>query len=111
VAKRLFIAFAVEDKSSRDLLKGQEVLAGSPIDYVDMSAKEPWSEDWKTNCRSRIRGCDGVIALLSRNTLSAAGAKWEIGCAVNEKKPLLGVYIHKNDKSKPSEMGAASCIE
>lgn len=111
MAKRIFVAFAVEDKSSRDLLKGQEVLAGSPIDYVDMSVKNPWSEDWKTRCRSRIRGCDGVIALLSRNTLNASGAKWEIKCARDEGKPLLGVYIHKNDKSKPGEMGNAPAIE
>ncbi|HPF89591.1 MAG TPA: hypothetical protein PLL57_02935, partial [Flavobacteriales bacterium] len=50
-------------------------------------------EDWKTKCRSRIKGCDGVIALISKNLKNASGARWEIKCAKEEGKPLLGVYI------------------
>jgi hypothetical protein len=30
-----------------------------------MSGKEPWDDKWKTNGRARIRGCDGVIALVT----------------------------------------------
>jgi len=64
--KRVFVGFAVEDKQYRDLLRGQSKLGDSPIDYTDMSVKEPWDSAWKTKCRQRIRGCDGVIALLSQ---------------------------------------------
>lgn len=103
-ANRVFVAFAVEDKNYRDLLKGQSLSTDSSFEYTDMSVKEPWDQDWKTKCRSRIKGCDGVIALLSRNSLSADGQKWEIKCARDEKVPLLGVYIHSDDKSSPSEM-------
>ena len=109
--KRIFIAFAVEDKSSRDLLRGQSKLGDSPIEYVDMSAKEPWSDSWKTRCRTRIKGCDGVIALLSSNSLSADGQKWEIKCAKDEDVPLIGVYIHSDDTSYPSEMSGVKKIK
>jgi hypothetical protein len=101
MAKRVFIAFAIEDGRYRDFLKNQ---AGAQYDYVDMSVKEPWDHAWKTKCRTRIKGCDGAIALLSSNTLKADGAKWEIKCAVDEDIPLLGVYIHSADKSSPPEM-------
>jgi hypothetical protein len=45
-----------------------------------------------------------MISLLSRNSLSADGQKWEITCAKDEDKPLLGVYIHTGDDSSPTEM-------
>jgi hypothetical protein len=66
-SKRLFVGFAVEDKQYRDLLRGQSRLGDCPIDYTDFSVKQPWSNSWKTNCRQRIKSCNGVIALLSNN--------------------------------------------
>ena len=108
--KRVFVAFAVEDRSYRDFLKGQSLNTGSPFEYTDMSVKEPWDSEWKTRCRSRIKGCDGVIALLSRNSLSADGQKWEIRCAREEEVPLIGVYIHSDDTSTPTEMNGVRKI-
>lgn len=109
--KRLFVAFAVEDKNYRDLLKGQTLNTNSSFSYTDMSAKQPWDSAWKTNCRTRIKGCDGVIALLSSNSLKADGQKWEIKCAKDEGVPLIGVYIHSNDTSYPSEMNGVKKIK
>jgi hypothetical protein len=102
--KQVFIAFAMEDRNYRDLLKGQSLNTGTPFEYTDMSVKEPWDREWKTRCRSRIRGCDGVIALLSRNSLRADGQKWEITCAREERVPLIGVHIYADDRSSPPEM-------
>jgi hypothetical protein len=77
-----------------------------------MSVKEAWSEQWKTNCRTKIKGCDGVIALLSSNTFYADGARWEMKCAVEEKIPLIGVYISKDNKPViPSELSGKKVIE
>jgi hypothetical protein len=95
--KRIFVAFAIEDKRYRDLLRGQSKLGHCPIDYTDMSVKQPWDSAWKTKCRQRVKGCDGVIALLSRNMRAAAGARWEIKCAVDEGVPVLGVYVSRTD--------------
>jgi len=89
---RIYVSFAAEDKTYRDLLVGQARNEKSPFEFVDMSAKEPWDEKWKTNCRTRIRGCDGVIALVSRNTAGAEGALWEVRCAKEEKVPVRGTY-------------------
>jgi hypothetical protein len=102
--KRIFVGFAVEDRQARDLLRGQARLGGSPIKYTDYSVKEPWSNSWKTQCRQRIRGCDGMIALLSRNVRKADGARWEIQCAIDEGVPLIGVHIHQSDTYKPPEI-------
>ena len=64
----IFVSFAVEDKTYRDFLVGQARNAKSPFEFVDMSVKQPWDNAWKTNCRTKIKGCDGIIALVSKNT-------------------------------------------
>ena len=66
---------------------------------MDMSAKKPWRlSEWKKKCRTKIKRSDGVIVLLSKNTWHAGGARWEIKCAREEKKPIIGMHIKKNDK-------------
>lgn len=101
--KRIFVSFAIEDRWARNMMRGQSRLGRSPIQYTDMAVKEAWSSAWKTKCRRRIRGCDGVIALLSSNTRQAKGARWEIKCAVEEGIPVLGVYIGSS-RYKPPEI-------
>lgn len=100
--KRVFIAFAIEDKTYRDFLVGQARLRESPFDFVDMSAKDPWDENWKTNCRARVKGCDGVIALISKNTAKADGQKWEIQCAFDEGVPTMLMWINDNRPTLPA---------
>lgn len=90
--KRIFISFAIEDVKLRDLLVGQGRNQNSPFEFVDMSVKQPWDNEWKTKCRFRIKGCDGVIVLVTGNTKNAAGQLWEIKCAHEEKIPVLGIW-------------------
>jgi hypothetical protein len=93
MAKRIFTSFAIEDKTTRDLFVGQARNERVPYELVDMSVKEPWSDSWKTRCRTKIKGCHGVIVLISKHLKKADGAIWEIKCAKEEKVPILGVYM------------------
>lgn len=95
--KRIFISFAKEDIRLRDLLVGQARNDNCPFEFIDMSVKQPWDSSWKTNCRTKIKGCDGVIALITRNTEKADGELWEIKCAIEENIPCLGVWGHSDD--------------
>ena len=109
---RIFISFAVEDKWARDFLVGQAKNDASPFSFVDMSVKEPWSEQWKTNCRTKIKGCDGMIAMVSKNTANATGARWEVACAKDEGVPVRGVYVSDDDRpsSLPSEFSGVRVV-
>ena len=110
--KRIFISFAIEDSFYRDGLVNQARDERTPFEFVDMSVKQPWDDSWKTRCRTKIRGCDGVIALVSSNTANASGARWEMKCAADEGIPMIGVHIFKNDKSPiPSELSGHRVIE
>jgi hypothetical protein len=107
--KIVFIAFAKEDEASRNLFTGQRVHPNTPFEFDDMSVKEPYKEEWKTKVRTRVRRSNGVIALISSHTPKAAGQLWEITCAVEENKPLLGIWIQDGYRTKPPEMGDAPC--
>ena len=95
---RVFIAFAIEDKTYRDFLVGQAKNEKSPFEFVDMSVKEPWSSEWKTRCRTKIKGCDGVIVLVSKNSKNADGQRWEVSCAKEEGIPLRGIYTTTDNR-------------
>jgi len=107
--KIVFIAFAKEDESTRNMFTGQRVNPDTPFEFTDMSVKEPYDSEWKERVRARIRRSDGVIALISSSTPKADGELWEIECAVEEEKPLLGIWIEDGYRTKPSVMGSASC--
>jgi len=97
--KVVFIAFAIEDVKQRDLLKGQSLNTKSPFEYIDMSVKEPYDKDWKDRVRTRIKRSDGVIALVSKNSLKSSGQKWEIQCAKEEGKKLRGIWAYTDDRT------------
>lgn len=97
--KVIFVAFAMKDQASRNLLKGQSLNTDSPFEYIDMSVKEPYDTKWKDRVRTRIKRSDGVIALISKNSLTSSGEKWEISCAKEEKVPLRGFWCYKQDRT------------
>lgn len=100
--KVVFVAFAIEDETQRDFLKGQALNTNSPFDYIDMSVKDPYDSDWKDRVRTRIRRSDGVIALVSSDSLTSSGQKWEISCAREEKKKIIGIWAYKDDRTELS---------
>lgn len=97
--KVLFIAFAIEDERQRDFLKGQSLHPRKPFEFIDMSVKKAYDSEWKKYVRTRIKRSDGVIVLVSENSLNSSGQKWEIQCAREEGKPIRGIRAYSNDKT------------
>jgi hypothetical protein len=40
-----------------------------------------------------------VIVLVSKSSLTSSGQKWEIQCAKEEGKPILGVWCYSTDRT------------
>lgn len=97
--KVVFVAFAIEDERVRDLIKGQSLHTDTPFEYIDMSVKEAYTEDWKARVRTRIRRSAGVLAIISENSLTSTGQKWEIQCANEEGVPVRGIWAYKQDRT------------
>ena len=97
--KTIFIAFAIEDESIRNMIKGQSLNTDSPFEYIDMSVKDAYAEEWKKKVRTRILRSDGVLVIVSKNSPSSSGQKWEIKCAREEKKKVRGIWAYKSDRT------------
>ncbi|MBU8715249.1 hypothetical protein KM924_22345 [Brevibacillus parabrevis] len=112
MAKRIFISFAIEDKTLRDFLVGQARNEKSPFEFIDMSVKEPWDSAWKTKCRTKIKGCDGVLIIVTKNTKKAEGQLWEIKCAKEEGIPCKGIWGSQDNRpaSLPAEFGGVRVV-
>ena len=91
--KLVFIAFAIEDERIRDFIKGQALHTDTPFEFIDMSVKEAYDEEWRKRVRTRILRSDGVLAIVSKNSLTSSGQKWEIQCA-KERKSDCGASGH-----------------
>lgn len=98
--KVVFVAFAIEDEKQRDLLKGQSLHPRAPYEFIDMSVKEAYDSGWKDKVRTRIRRSDGVIVLVSKNSTSSSGQKWEIACAKEESKKIRGIWAYSDDRTE-----------
>gem|GEM_PF-124997 len=98
--KIVFVAFAMEDEKCRDYLKMQSLQNRSPFEFIDMSVKEPYPQSvWRDMVRTRIRRSHGVIALISKNSLKSSGQQWEIQCALEERKPIIGISAYPEDRT------------
>ncbi|MBO1924064.1 TIR domain-containing protein [Thiomicrorhabdus sp. 6S3-12] len=97
--KTIFVAFAIEDEKIRNMIKGQSLNTDSPFEYIDMSVKEAYDEEWKKKVRTRILRSDGVLAIVSENSLKSSGQKWEIKCAKDEKVKVRGIWAYKGDRT------------
>jgi len=64
-----------------------------------MSVKEAYDKEWKERVQTRIRRSDGVIALVSKNSLTSSGQKWELECAREEKKKTRGIWAYTDDRT------------
>lgn len=98
--KTVFVAFAIEDERQRDFLKGQTLSPRAPYEFIDMSVKKAYDSDWKLKVRTRIRRSDGVIVLVSKNSLTSSGQKWEVQCAKEEGKSIRGVWAYSTDRTQ-----------
>lgn len=94
---RIFVSFAVEDANLRDFLVGQGKNNRTPFSFIDMSVKQPWDNSWKTQCRAKIKSCDGLIGIVTSNTSKAEGQIWEVKCAYDEDIPVLLIYGYSNN--------------
>lgn len=98
--KTIFVAFSMKDEKARNLLRGQSLSTKSTFEYIDMSVKEPYPQaEWKNKVRARIKRSHGVIVLVSENSLTSTGQQWEIQCAKEEKKKILGIWAYTDDRT------------
>ena len=109
---KVFLVYAEEDYRFKDLVLGQVKTLKTPVEFVDMPAKQPWVPRWKAACRTRAFECDKAVVLISKKTTQGVGVQWELECIKESQMPVLGVYMEKLDRgSVPKELRDAKMID
>ncbi|MCO6428311.1 hypothetical protein [Nitrosomonas communis] len=86
---QLFISSALKDVDLRDRLIVQINKDSPELTCVFMPEKRSWESAWKEECREKVRGCNGVIGIITANTIRADGQLWELRCAFETKRRVL----------------------
>lgn len=99
---KIFISFALRDRKAHDDLLDQLKKEQTQYSFEEMPIKQSWEPAWKDECREKVTGCDGVIALVTKNIVRADGQQWELRCAYDAKMPVL--LIHGDNDRLPSKL-------
>jgi hypothetical protein len=108
--KNVFISFAYEDIDVVTLLRGQAKNENSPIEFNDLSVKEPFdsnrAEYIRQRLTDRINQCSTTVVYLSRDTAESAWVRWEV-----EKSIQLGKRVIATHSSDAPEGAVPDFIE
>ncbi|GJL72790.1 MAG: hypothetical protein NMNS01_19890 [Nitrosomonas sp.] len=86
---QVFISFALKDADLKDKLVEQINKARPEVKCVDMPMKKSWESAWKAEVQDTVRGCVGVIGLISESITRADGQQWELRCAFDSGLPVM----------------------
>ncbi len=86
---QVFISFALKDTELRDKLVEQINKEKPDAKCIDMPMKKSWESAWKAEVQDTVRGCAGVIGLISESITRADGQQWELRCALDSGLPVL----------------------
>lgn len=86
---QVFISFALKDADLKDKLVEQINKARPEVKCVDMPMKKSWESAWKAEVQDTVRGCAGVIGLISESITRADGQQWELRCAFDSGLPVM----------------------
>ena len=92
LSNQVFISFALKDAELRDALVEQIGKIDAEKKCVDMPMKKSWESAWKAETMETVRGCDGVIAIISESIVRADGQMWELRCSYDSGLPVLLIF-------------------
>ncbi len=104
LSNQVFISFALKDVALRDTLEEQIGKINTKMKCVDMPMKKSWESAWKAETMETVRGCDGVIAIISESIVRADGQVWELRCAYDSGLPVLLVFAKEAEDMREKDL-------
>ena len=61
--------------------------------------KESFNNSWQEQSHNLIKNSDGVIVIINKKLHNSDKQKWEISCAQEDLKKILGIWSGKYDRT------------
>lgn len=103
--KILYVSHAIGDEKLGRYLAAQSVDTRCRYEF-DLSAEGDGAlvEGWQVGVQVRVQRCDGVIAFVTALSPGCPHQNWEVKCALEERKPLRGIWHYPNDRTEFPEI-------
>jgi hypothetical protein len=105
--KTIYVSSAKTDLRYRDMLvyfrHRLEFYLEGTLDFITCDHNQSEQAQWEQTVEEKIRNSDGVIMLVSENTVLDEKAGWEIECALSNNVPIAGVDIRNKFEGKIPE--------
>ncbi len=96
VRKNVFISFAYEDIDAVTLLRGQAKNENSPIEFNDLSVREPFDSERasyiKQKLTDRINQSSTTVVYLSHDTAASSWVRWEVDKSLELGKRVIATH-------------------
>lgn len=103
----VYVCSADSDLKYRDMLvygrHRWELYTNGSLDFTTHDRGDMSEEKWKQGIAEKISNADGVMMLVSENTVMDENALWQINCALSNKVPIAGVDIRDRFEGKIPE--------
>ncbi len=96
MAKRVFIAFHMDDRHAKELLTEQARSDRFELEFVNYAVNEPFDEKWKTQCKDRIAKTSVTICLIGERTHLREAVNWELETSYALDHKVFGVRIYRD---------------
>jgi hypothetical protein len=108
---KILITCAAEDDAYLKRLQSYGSTA-TDTKWVILPGQPCAGPQWRDQCRDAVRKSDGLVVLLSKNTMRCPQARYAIYCAIEEKRPVAGMYVHAVLKgTHPPELPTSRVFE
>ena len=90
---KVFLSFAMEDKSEADKFRIQAQEQSLPLDFRDYSVKDTFDKYWKSQALKIIHGSSVTLCFVGQRTYQSEPVNWEIQKSIELGKPVVAVHL------------------
>ena len=91
--RKIFLSFAMEDKSLVDKFRMQAQEQSLPLDFRDYSVKDTFDKSWKSQAEKIIHGSSVTLCFIGQRTYQSEPVNWEIQRSIELGKPVVAIHL------------------
>ena len=101
---KVFLSFAMEDKSLVDQFRVQAQKQHLPFAFRDYAVRDEFDTSWKSQAERIIRSSSLTLCFVGRGTYQSEPVNWEIQKSIELDKPVVAVYLVDEELPLPQAL-------
>ena len=107
---KVFLSFAMEDKSLVDKFRIQAQAQSLPLEFRDYSVVDTFDKSWKAQAEKIIHSSSVTLCFVGQRTYQSEPVNWEIRRSIKLGKPVVAVHLNDEEIPVPRALHEHSII-